>query len=96
MQLNYHNAATNREKEANLFCIKYAAILHYTKTALLSRAFAINQETHAILIRNRTTNLLDKISVPLEQILADLWDHYCIPDEAAKEELELAFNIQRK
>ena len=47
MQLNYHNASTNREKEANLLCIKYSAILQYAKRALLSRAFAIDSEAHA-------------------------------------------------
>ena len=83
MQLNNHNAAINREREANLLCIKYSSILQYAKTALLSRAFALDQEAHAILIRNRNTNLLDKIGIPLEQILANLSDHYGIPDEAA-------------
>jgi len=36
MQLNYHNAAINREKEANLLCIKYSATLQYAKIALLT------------------------------------------------------------
>jgi hypothetical protein len=96
MQLNYHNAATIREKEANLLCIKYSAILQYTKTALLSRAFAIDQEAHAILIRNRITTLPDRIGIPLDQILANLYDHYGTPDEAAKTEWELVFDTPRE
>ena len=57
MQLNYHNAVVNRETKANLLCTKYIEILQYVKSAFLSRAFAIDQEAHAILIRNRVTNL---------------------------------------
>ena len=86
LQLNYYNAAANREREANLLCTKYTAIVQYNKTALLSRAFAIDEEAHAILIRNRITNLPDRIGIPLDQVLANLWDHYGTPDDAAKAE----------
>ena len=47
MNLNYHNAAVNREIAANLLCTKHAAILQYVKSALLSRAFAIDQEAYS-------------------------------------------------
>ena len=36
LQVNYHIAAINREKEANLLCTKYAAMLQYLTSALLS------------------------------------------------------------
>ena len=36
VQLKYHTAAVNKEKEANLLCTKYAAILQYVTSALLS------------------------------------------------------------
>jgi hypothetical protein len=95
LQLNYYNAAANREREANLLCTKYTAIVQYIKTALLSRAFAIDEEAHAILIRNRITNLPDRIGIPLDQVLANLWDHYGTPDDAAKAEWELVLDTPR-
>ena len=36
LKLNYHNAAINREKESNLLCTKYVAIMQYVVSALLS------------------------------------------------------------
>ena len=48
LQLNYHNAAVNREKESNLLCTRYASIMQYVALALLSRAFAIDKEAHSI------------------------------------------------
>jgi len=95
MQLNYHTAAVNRETTANLLCTKYIAILQYVKSAFRSRAFAIDQEAHAILIRNRATNIPDRIGVPLDQVLENLWDHYETPDETAKSEWELMFDTPR-
>jgi hypothetical protein len=78
---------------ANLLCTKHAAILQYVKSALLSRAFAIDQEAYSILIKNRITNLPDRLGIPLDQILANLWDHYGTPDDAAKTEWEAVFDI---
>ena len=65
LQLNYHNAAINREKESNLLCTKYAAIMQYVVSALLSRALTIDKEAHSILIRNRITNLPDRNGISL-------------------------------
>ena len=95
MNLNYHNAAVNRETAANLLCTKHTAIVQYVKSALLSRAFAVDQEAYTILIRNRITNLPDRLGIPLHQILANLWDHYGTPDDAAKAEWETVFDIPR-
>ena len=95
MNLNYHNAAVNREMAANLLCTKHSAIVQYVKSALLSKAFAVDQEAYAILIRNRITNLPDRLGIPLDQILANLWDHYGTPDDAAKTEWEAVFDIPR-
>ena len=69
MNLNYHNAAVKREIAANLLCTKYSSILQYVKSALLSRAFAIDQEAYSILIKNRITDLPDRRGIPLDQIL---------------------------
>jgi len=84
MNLNYHTVAMNKELAAILLCIKYSSILQYVKSALLNRAFAIDQEAHSILIINRITNLPDRLGIPLDQVLANLWDHYETFDEAAK------------
>jgi len=40
--------------------------------------------------------LPDRIGIPLDQILANLWDHYGTPDEAAKAEWELVFDTPRE
>jgi len=96
MNLNYHTAAVIRELAANLLCTKYSSILQYKKSALLSRAFTIDQEAYSILIKNRITNLPDRLGIPLDQILANLWDHYGIPDEAAKIKWELVFDTPRE
>ena len=50
----------------------------------MARAFAIDREA-AILIRNRITNVPDRIGTPLKQILANLWDHYGTPKKQQKE-----------
>jgi len=63
MNLSYHTAAVNRELQANLLCTKYSSILQYIKSALLSRAFAIDQEAYSILIKNRITNLPDRLRI---------------------------------
>jgi len=63
IQLNYHNAAVNREKEPNLLCTKYTANMQYVVyvvSALLIQALTIDKEAHSILIRNRITNLPDR------------------------------------
>ena len=93
--LNYHNTAVNRGKEANLFCTKYTAILQYAKSSLLIRAFTLDYEAHAILIRYGITNLPDRIGIPLEQVLANLWDHCDTLDEAAKSTWEKVFETAR-
>jgi hypothetical protein len=95
MNLNYHTAAVNRELAANLLCTKHAAIVNYVKSALLSRAFAIDQEAYSILIKNRITTLPDRLGIPLDRILANLWDHYGTPDDAAKAEWETTFDTPR-
>ena len=95
LQLNYYNAAAAREREDNLLLTKYTSIVQYIKTALLSRAFAIDEEAHAILVRNRVTNLPDRIGIPLDQVLANLWDHYGTTDDAAEAEWELVFDTPR-
>ena len=95
MLLNYHTAAVNRELAANLLCTKHSAIINYVKSAFLSRAFALNQEAYSILIKNRITNLPDRLGIPLDQILANLWDHYGTPDDAAKSEWEAVFDNPR-
>jgi len=74
LQLNYHIAEINREKESNLLCTKYAAIMQYVVSALLSRALQIDKKAHSILIRNRITNLPDRNGISLYQVLANLWD----------------------
>ena len=43
LQLNYHNAAVYREKESNLLCTKYAAIMQYAVSAILN-SFNFNQK----------------------------------------------------
>ena len=95
LHLNYHTAAVNRELAANLLCTKHTAIINYVKSALLSKVFAIDQEAYAILTKNRITNLPDRLGIPLEQILANLWDHYGTPDDAAKSEWEAVFDNPR-
>jgi len=45
LQLNYHNAAINREKESNLLCTKYATVMQYVVSALLNRALTIQQRS---------------------------------------------------
>jgi hypothetical protein len=40
--------------------------------------------------------LPDRIGIPLDQILANLYDHYGTPDEAAKTEWELVFDTPRE
>ena len=96
VQLQYHIAAVNREKEANLLCTKYAAILQYVTSALLSRAFNIDKEAHSILIRNRITNLPDRNGISLYQVLENLWKHYGTADEKAKLKWESIFDIPRE
>jgi len=96
LQLNCHNAAINREKEQNLLCTKYAAIMQYVVSALLSRALTIDKEAHSILIRNRITNLPDRNGISLCQVLENLWDHYGIADEKAKSKWESIFDIPRE
>jgi len=95
MQLKYHNAAKNRATAANLLGTKYFAILH-VELALLSRAFAIDQEAHAILIRNRITILPDRTDILLDQVLANLWGHYGIADKEATTEWETFFDTPRE
>ena len=57
LQLNNHNVLVAREMETNFHCNKYTAIVQYIKTAHFSRAFAFDEEAHAILIKNRVINL---------------------------------------
>ena len=68
--------------------------MQYVK--IVSRAFDIEEETQAALIRNRITNLPDRIGQPLDQVLANMWDHYGNPDEAAKSEWETVFDTPRE
>ena len=95
MNLNYHTTAVNRETSANLLCTKYSSVLQYVKSALLSRAFTIDQEAHSTLIRNRITNLPGRLEIPPNQILANLWDHYGTPNEAPKFVWETVFDTPR-
>jgi len=96
VQLKYHIAAINREKEANLLSTKYSAILQYVTSALLSRALTINKEAHLILIGNRIINLLDQNGISLYQVLANFWDNYGTADETAKSIWETIFDIPRE
>jgi len=96
IQLKYHIAVINREKEADLLCTNYAAIMQYVVSALLNRELTIYKEAHSILIRNRITNLLYRNDISLYQVLANLWDHYGTADEAAKSKWETIFDISRE
>jgi hypothetical protein len=96
LQLDYHNAAVNREKELNLLCTKCTAIVQYVVSALLSRALTIDKEAHSILIRNRITNLPDRNGISLYQALANLRDRYGTADETAKSKWETIFNIPKE
>ena len=93
--MNCYTAAANRGREENSLCTKYTSIVQYIKTALVGRAFAIDEEAHAILVRNRVTNLPDRIGVPLDQVLANLWDHYGTLDEAAESKWKTVFDTPR-
>jgi hypothetical protein len=53
------------------------------------------REAYSILIKNRITNLPDRLGIHLDKILANLWDHYGTPDDAAKTEWEAVFDIPR-
>ena len=54
----------------------------------------MDEKTHSILIRNQIINLPDRIGIPLEQVVENLWDNYGTSDEGAKSTWEKTFDTQ--